>query len=38
MNYADRTKDGVGKEGIRIGKYYTAVALPEMIAEQSLKK
>lgn len=38
MNYADRTKDGVGKESIRIGKYYTSMALPEMIAEQSLKK
>lgn len=38
MNYADRTKDGVGKECIRIGKYYTSTVLPEMIAEQSLKK
>ena len=38
MNYADRTKDGVGKDGIRTGKYYTSTVLPEMIAEQSLKK
>ena len=39
MSYADRTKNGVGKDGIRIGKYYfTSAALPEMIAEQSLEK
>ena len=38
MNYADRTKEGVGKNGIRIGKYYTSEVVPEMIAEQSLKK
>ena len=38
MNYADRTKDGLGKDGIRVGRYFTSTALPEMIAAQSLKK
>lgn len=39
MNYADRTKDGLGKDGIRVGKYHFAyTALPEMIAEQSLEE
>ena len=39
MNYADRTRDGIGKDGIRVGKYYfTSTVLPEMIAEQSLNK
>ena len=38
MNYADRTVDGLGKDGIRSGKYYSYTVLPEMIAEQSLKK
>jgi hypothetical protein len=39
MNYADRTKNGVGADGISAGKYYfTYTVLPEMIAEQSLKK
>lgn len=39
MNYADRTKDGLGKDGIRAGKYhFIHTVLPEMIAEQSLKK
>ena len=38
MDYADRTKDGVGADGIRIGRYYTSAVLPEMIAEQSLEK
>ena len=39
MNYADRTRDGIGKEGIRVGKYYfTSTVLPEMIAEQSVNK
>ena len=38
MNYADRTKDGLGKGGIRVGRYYTSAVLPEMIAEQSLGK
>ena len=39
MNYADRTRDGIGKDGIRVGKYYfTYTVLPEMIAEQSLNK
>ena len=37
MNYADRTKNGLGKNGIRMGRYYSVSAvLPEMIAEQSL--
>lgn len=38
MNYADRTKAGVGKDGIRTGRYYTSTVLPEMFAEQSLVK
>ena len=39
MNYADRTRDGIGKDGIRVGKYYsTSTVLPEMFAEQSLNK
>ena len=39
MNYADRTRDGIGKDGIRVGKYYfTSTVLPEMIAEQSVNK
>lgn len=39
MNYADRTKDGIGKDGIRAGKYnFTYTVQPEMIAEQSLEK
>lgn len=38
MDYADRTKDGVGADGIRIGRYYTTAVLPEMIAEHSLEK
>ena len=39
MNYADRTRDGIGKNGIRAGKYYfTYTILPEMIAQQSLGK
>ena len=39
MNYADRTRDGIGKDGIRVGKYYfTSTVLLEMIAEQSLNK
>ena len=37
MSYSDRTKDGVGKDGIRAGRYYTSAVVPEMIAEQSLK-
>lgn len=37
MNYADRTKDGLGKDGIRAGKYHFAyTVMPEMMAEQSL--
>lgn len=37
MNYADRTRDGIGKDGIRVGKYYsTSTVLPEMFAERSL--
>lgn len=38
MSYADRTKDGLGKDGIRAGRYYTVAVSPEMIAEQSLQK
>ena len=39
MNYADRTRDGMVKDGIRVGKYYfTSTILPEMIAEQSVNK
>lgn len=39
MSYADRTRDGIGKDGIRVGKYYiTSTVLPEMIAEKSLNK
>ena len=38
MNYADRTKNGLGKDGIRVGRYFTYTVLPEMIAEQSLKQ
>ena len=36
MNYADRTKDGIGTGGIRAGKYFTYTVLPEMIAARSL--
>ena len=36
MDYADRTENGLGKDGIRAGKYFTYTVLPEMIAEQSL--
>ena len=38
INYADRTKDGLGKDGIRAGKYYTYAVQSEMIAQQSLKQ
>ena len=37
MNYADRTEDGTGADGIRAGKYYTYEVQPEMIAEYSLE-
>jgi hypothetical protein len=37
MSYADRTKDGLGKHGIRAGKYcFIYTVRPDMIAEQSL--
>ena len=36
MNYADRISDGTGIDGIRVGKYFTYTAQPEMIAEASL--
>lgn len=36
MNYADRTEDGLGIDGIRAGRYFTYTVFPEMIAEQSL--
>ena len=38
INYVDRTKDGLGKNGIRAGKYYTYAVQSEMIAEQSLEQ
>ncbi len=39
MNYADRTKNGIGKDGIRAGKYgFTYTVSPKMIAEKSLQK
>ncbi len=37
MNYADRTANGLGADGIRCGRYYLTSAYPEMIAEKSLK-
>jgi hypothetical protein len=36
MNYTDRTEKGLGKDGIRAGRYFTYTVLPEMIAMQSL--
>ena len=38
INYVDRKKDGLGKNGIRAGKYYTYAVQSEMIAEQSLEQ
>ena len=38
INYVDRTKDGLGKNGIRARKYYTYAVQSEMIAEQSLEQ
>lgn len=39
MSYADRTENGLGKDGIRAGKYYFASeVLPEMIAGTSLRE
>ena len=38
MNYADRIENGVGKDGIKVGKYFTYTVFPEMIAEQSLNQ
>ena len=38
MNYSDRIENGVGKDGIRAGKYFTYTVLPEMISEQSLNQ
>ena len=39
MSYADRIKDGTGKDGIRAGKYYfTHGVTPDMIADKSLPK
>lgn len=39
MNYADRTVDGFGKEGIRVGRYhFSHTVSPDMIAEHSLQK
>ena len=36
MNYADRTADGTGTDGIRYGNYYMQPLDPSIIAEQSL--
>jgi hypothetical protein len=38
LNYADRVENGIGKDGIRAGKYFTYTILPEMVADQSLKQ
>ena len=39
MSYADRIKDGTGKDGIRAGKYYfTHGVTADMIADKSLPK
>ena len=37
MNYADRTADGLGAQGIRYGRYYVRPLDAEMIAEYSLE-
>ena len=36
MNFADRTADGLGDQGIRCGRYYTRPMDAEMIAEHSI--
>lgn len=36
MNYADRTADGLGAQGIRYGRYYTRPMDAAMIAEHSI--
>lgn len=38
LNYEDRTSDGLGKMGIRYGRYYTLPLYADMIAPQSLNK
>lgn len=38
INYADRTADGLGAEGIRYGRYYSHVLEADMIAANSLNK
>ena len=38
MNYADRTADGLGADGIRYGVYYMRPMDETMIAQQSLNK
>lgn len=38
MNFADRTADGLGKAGIRYGRYYTRLLEEDMIAKDSLSK
>ena len=38
MNYADRTADGVGTQGIRYGRYYVKSMSEDMISEKSLNK
>ena len=37
MNYADRTADGLGAQGIRYGRYYVRPLDAEMIAEYSIE-
>ena len=38
MNYAKRTENGLGVDGIRGGRYFTYPVLPEMIGELSLEQ
>ncbi|MBE6662269.1 MAG: transglutaminase domain-containing protein [Ruminococcaceae bacterium] len=38
MNYADRTADGLGSMGIRIGRYYTLLLDESNIAPESLEQ
>ena len=36
MSYARRTDSGLGADGIRVGRYHTTPATPELLAPQSL--
>ena len=38
LNYADRTADGLGVQGIRYGRYYLRPMSADMISEKSLNK